>query len=57
MPVTMPVAGSTDARAVLLLLQLPPAVALLNGVVRPRHTELVPVIAVGSGFTVYTCVV
>ena len=45
MPVTTPVAGLTEATALLLLLQLPPAVASLNVVVAPLHTVVVPVIA------------
>jgi hypothetical protein len=40
----------------LLLLQVPPLVALLRLVVRPIHTNVVPVIEAGNGFTVTTVV-
>ena len=54
-PVTTPVAGLTVAVAVLLLLQLPPALPLLdNVVVEPMHTDDEPltVPAFNTGFTV-----
>ena len=50
-PVTTPV-PDTEATAVLLLLHVPSGVASLKLVVRPWHTESVPNIAPGSGFTV-----
>jgi len=46
-PPTVIVAIAGDA-----LLHVPPAVALLNGVVEPTHTLVVPVMAAGSGLTV-----
>jgi len=46
-PVTFPEVF-TVAIAVLLLLHVPPVVALLNDVVAPGHTTVVPVIVVGS---------
>jgi hypothetical protein len=49
-PVTIPV-PETVATAVLLLLHAPAAVASLNDVVRPAHTEVVPLITAGIGFT------
>ena len=51
-PVTTPVPASIVARAVLLLLQEPPLVALLSVVVAPGHTVKVPVIAATVAFTV-----
>ena len=52
-PVTTPFT-STDAIAVLLLLQEPPIVVVDKDVVAPTHTALVPVIGVtvGKAFTV-----
>jgi hypothetical protein len=52
MPVTTP-PPDTVANAVLLLLQVPPGVALARVVVRPGHTVNVPVIGstTGVGFT------
>jgi hypothetical protein len=55
-PVTMPVA-LTVAFVVLLLIQLPPVVVVLNAVVAPTHTIGVPVIAAGVALTVTTLVV
>jgi hypothetical protein len=37
-------------------LQVPPPVALVSVVVSPRHTDIGPVIKVGSGFTVTVAV-
>ena len=54
MPVTTPVAALTDALPVLLLVHAPPPGVVFNVVVLPIHTEAVPVIAVGSAFTVST---
>ena len=54
-PVTRPV-PLTEALPGALLLQVPPPVASLNCVVKLRHTESVPSIAVGFGFTVTTTV-
>ena len=56
-PLTIP-DELTVALAVLLLLHVPPAVASLNVVVAPLHTDAVPVIvpAVGAALTVTTLV-
>ena len=51
MPVTLP-EPSTVAAVVLLLLHIPPPVALFNAVTEPAHTEVVPVIDDGKPFTV-----
>jgi len=51
-PVMIPVVLPAVASVVLLLLQVPPVVALLSVVVRPAHTLVVPLIAAGSGLTV-----
>lgn len=51
-PVTTPVAASTVARAVLLLLQVPPGKELLRVVVAPKHAMNTPVIGPGVGVTV-----
>ena len=45
MPVTMPVDAPTVAIAGLLLLQVPPAVALLKVTVEPAQVLVAPVIA------------
>jgi hypothetical protein len=50
MPLTTPVLLTVAAEG-LLLLQIPPALALDNDVVEPAHTAGVPVIADGSGRT------
>ena len=42
----------TVAKAMLLLLQVPPVVVLLNVVVDPAQTVIVPVIAGGAEMTV-----
>ena len=55
-PVTTPVADTVPA-AGLLLLQVPPPVRSVNAVVKPAHTDNVPVIPTGTGFTVTTAVV
>ena len=52
MPLTTPVPEPIVAMAGLLLLHVPPVVALLRVVVKPGQTLVVPVIAVGNGFTV-----
>ena len=49
-PLTIP--ALTVAFAILLLLHTPPAGVLTSVVVRPSHTDVVPVIAVGNAFTV-----
>ena len=49
-PVTTPV-PETVATMVVLLFQVPPPPSL-NVVVKPTHTDIVPDIADGSGFTV-----
>ena len=56
-PVTIPVKDPMLAVPVALLLQMPPAVALLNAVVRPAHMIRVPRIAVGNGLTVTIVVI
>lgn len=55
-PVTNPVI-STVAWAVLLLLQVPPPDDDDNGVLSPIQTDVLPVIADGTGFTVTSLVV
>lgn len=50
-PVTMPV-PATVAIAVLSLLQTPPVVASVKGVVAPMQTAVIPVIEEGTGLTV-----
>lgn len=56
MPVTMPVDEPTEAEDGSLLLHEPPGVASFKVVFNPIHTEAVPVIAPGNGFTVNTAV-
>jgi hypothetical protein len=51
-PITTPVPEPTVATPVLPLLQVPPLALLLNVVVLPMHTDAVPVIVAGTGFTV-----
>jgi hypothetical protein len=53
-PVTTPVAAFTGATVTLLLLHVPPVVALLNAVVKPTQTLSVPLIAAGNPLTVTT---
>ena len=53
-PVTTPVAAPTLAMVVLLLVQLPPVVALESVMLLPTQTEVAPVISAGSGKTVTT---
>ncbi len=52
MPVTVPVEEPIEATPVLLLLHTPPLVALVNVVIKPTHTFVVPPIAAGFGLTV-----
>jgi len=52
MPVTEPVLEPTVATPVLLLLQVPPPVALLSVVLAPIHTVDDPAMADGTAFTV-----
>jgi len=52
MPVTVPVEDPIVATPVLLLLHTPPLVELVNVVVKPTHTLVVPPIAAGFGLTV-----
>ena len=47
----------TVATPVLLLVQLPPVVALVSVIVVPIHTVDAPVMAAGVGLMVSTCVV
>ena len=56
-PVTTPEREPTVALVVLLLVHKPPpAVALFNGIVRPWHTAVGPVIGNGVGLTTRLCV-
>jgi len=55
-PLTVPV-EVTVAIVVLPLLQAPPEVASLSGVVVPAHSSRVPLMAAGLGTTVTTVVV
>jgi hypothetical protein len=55
-PDTTPVAGATDAIAVLLLLHVPPDTALANVEVAPTHTAEAPEMAEGVLLTVTTLV-
>ena len=57
MPVTTPVAEPINATDVLLLLHEPPVVTLVSVLEYPWHTESVPSIGCGVGFTVITLVV
>ena len=50
-PVTIPLDEQTVALDVLLLLQVPPDVALDSVVVVPRHTKVLPVMDVTAAFT------
>ena len=56
-PVAIPVAAPIVAIPVLLLLQVPPPVALAKVVVEPVHNVGVPVIAAGLGLMVTTAVI
>ncbi len=51
-PVTIPDPEPTVATDVLPLLQVPEGVVFDRVVVEPTHTDCVPVMALGSGFTV-----
>lgn len=51
-PVTTPVDTFIVAAAVLLLVHVPPGSALLNTVVLPTQTDVIPPIADGLGCTV-----
>ena len=51
-PLTTPVVAPTDASTGLLLLHVPPAVALLKVMLSFRHTPPAPLIAAGSEVTV-----
>jgi hypothetical protein len=52
MAVTIPVTEPTVAMDVLLLVHVPPVVALVNVEAVPAHRFITPVIAVGSAYTV-----
>ena len=52
MPDTSPVSAPIVAAAVLVLVHVPPPNVLLKVVVLPMHTDLFPVIAVGTAYTV-----
>ena len=56
MPVTRPVVEPIVACPVLLLVQVPPAVASDKVAVEPIQTVVEPVMAAGNGFTVTTAV-
>jgi len=56
-PQTRPVPEPAVAIAVLLLLQVPPAMASDSVVQEPRHMRVLPVIAEGTGTTVTVVVV
>ena len=56
-PVTTPVLASTVATPVLLDVHTPPVVALLNAVVDPTHTSVVPLIAATTGIGLTVTVV
>ena len=56
-PVTTPVLASTVATPVLLDVHTPPVVALLNAVVDPAHTSVVPLIAATTGIGLTVTVV
>jgi hypothetical protein len=51
-PVTTPVPEPTVATAVAKVLHVPPVVVVLNEVVAPTHTTVVPVMDAGNAFTV-----
>jgi hypothetical protein len=51
-PETTPVPEPTVATVIVVLLHVPPLVALLNDVVDPAHTDAVPVTGAGNGLTV-----
>jgi hypothetical protein len=55
-PLTMPDDEPTVATVVLLLIQVPPAVASVTVIVEPAHTLVGPLIAAGAGLTVTTAV-
>jgi hypothetical protein len=55
-PVTNPESRTTVALAVLLLIQVPPAVALDKSAVDPTQTLLGPVLAAGAAITVTSVV-
>lgn len=56
-PVTSPVVDPILAITVALLLQIPPVGTSLNEVVRPAHTERVPLMAEGNAYTVTVAVI
>ena len=55
-PVTMPLSEPTVATEVLVLLHVQPVVVVFSVVVSPTHSDALPVIAAGSGFTVTVAV-
>jgi hypothetical protein len=55
-PVTTPVVKSTVATDVLVLVHVPPVVALLSVVVDATQVNSVPVMEAGGGLTVTTAV-
>jgi hypothetical protein len=59
MPVAVPLPapdGIMVATAVLVLVHVPPGVASLSPIVDPRHMDVNPCIAAGTGLTVTTAV-
>ena len=56
-PDTRPFTDPTVATELVLLLQIPPAIELLNVLVEPAHIVVVPAITPGDGLTVTTVVV
>ena len=56
MPYRLPVEGLMEATVVLDTDQVPPAGVLPSEIEKPTHTEVGPVIAVGSAFTVIEAV-
>ena len=51
-PVTIPLVIPTDATVVGMLVQKPPGVALLSGILAPIHNDGEPVMGAGNGLTV-----
>lgn len=56
-PVTTPVLNPILAMSASLLVHVPPGVASVNVVVRPRHTFVTPDILAGNGLTVNVAVI
>ena len=56
-PLTTPLVDPTVAHELLLLLQVPPAVASLRPIVEPVQTVFKPVMPAGAGLTVTGAVI